>query len=152
MIDTDLLLFASVFPSNIDPAAIYEFFNKAGPMNIFKLSKSEVGMDLQPVTSNNGLRRGFCILAPSTMSVYDRILSDGRITFIGRSLCVSPFKVGSSNTKQSDSQTSRKRFLLEKVPNIMSNELLFAYLSTSFGNITKMFRLQAESLKKTPKS
>lgn len=64
---------------------------------------------------------------------------------------MSPFKVGSSKAKQSDSQTSRKIVLIKKVPNIMSNELLLAYPSTSFGNITKMYRLQEESLKKDAK-
>lgn len=150
MVDKDLLLFVAGFPSKIHPAAIYSFFSKAGPINIYKLGKSEVGLDLQPVTSNNDLRRGFCIIAARNADTYNMILTSGPVAFYGRCLCVSPFKEGSSYGNESGRQVPA-RVLIKRVPSAMSQDLLYAYLSTTYGKINKMFRLQAESLRKNNK-
>lgn len=142
--DQNLLLFVAGFPSLISPSVVIHYFNKFGEVQVLKLSKHKQNPHLRPVKSNFDLHKGFCIVAPLNKSTFKKILSLDSTLFCGRSLCISPFKFIVKQEDQTNKVDSQRAFL-KKVPAGLDPNLLMMYLSTSFGPVSRFFRLQSES-------
>ena len=144
----DRLLFVTGLPSKIGPLAILDYFSAMGRVLVMRLSKSQNGgPDLQPVTSSRDLRKGFCIIYAEDQQTFSKILGCRTLRFFGRSLSVIPFREG-SDQHLSRERTRQALVIIKKVPCSMKEELLHMYVSTTFGEVKNIYRLQAESPQK----
>lgn len=147
---SQLLVFVTGIPSKAKTSDILDHFSRCGDVQMHKLRGPKEGNRVLQANPSSNIRRGFCILQANDPGSFERVLGSTTALFQGRTLAISPFRQGKELMAYNQSVNAR-RVIIKKVPASTDPEALRLFLELGFGQVSRIYRYEAESFEKAIK-